>query len=136
MGKIMEWINGKSKLTKDGAEILDPRPMEMPVGFEKPDSIQEIIRKLITDPAIRNDLDQAGIETFDEADDFEIEDDEPISPHEDNFDPQHILARDQETKAGAVKAPTAAEIQKAVELLKQLEAKKQPPAAAKPKEGA
>lgn len=71
-----------SKHDERGFEIPDPNPMEMPVNFKRPLTIQEQIRQLIRVEAsavARN----SGYETFEEADDFEVGDEpEVYSPYE------------------------------------------------------
>ena len=105
---------GRSILNKEGAEILDPTPVEIPIGFERPESIQSMIRRLVLDPQLREELQNQGAETFDEADDFDIADDDvPQSPHEENFDPMHLLAREQEINSGFVKPRSKEEIEAA-----------------------
>lgn len=124
---------GKAVLTRDGLEVLDNRPVELPVGFERPESIQETIRRLVTDPALRAELEGKDIETFDDADDFEIPDDEPVSPHEENFDNLHLLAREMEELSGIVKPRTPEEIkasQEAIERIRKAHAKELPPKSA------
>lgn len=79
-------------LTKDGAEIPDPTPLEIPAGFKIPETaeqrIQRMVRHSMSEWAARNEA-----ETFEEADDFDISDDEdPTSPYETHFDP--VLGRD------------------------------------------
>lgn len=108
---------GLSIMTPDGSEILDPRPVTLPVGFERPESLQETIKRLITDPAIRRELEDAGAESFDEADDLDIEDDVPQSPHEDVFDPMHLLSREQEVMGGAVRPRSPEEVAAAKKVL-------------------
>lgn len=117
--KAKEYIKatGRSFITKDGSEIPDSTPVELPIGFERPESIQESIRRMILDPALRAELQANDIETFDEADDFEIEDDFPQSPHEETFDPMHLLSREQEVMAGAVKQRSVEEIEAARKIL-------------------
>lgn len=115
----LEFPNGRSKILPDGSELPDPRPMALPVGFERPPSIQELIRQLVTDPQIREELRASDAESFDEADDFDIEDDLPVnSPHEDQFDPLHLLAREQEIMSGTVKPRSREELEQAEETLK------------------
>lgn len=78
------------KQTLDGSEIPDPTPMAPPVGYIKQPSMVDNIRNLIRSERLRQDAETAGAETFDEADDFDIEDDpEPISQYdyEPEFDP-------------------------------------------------
>lgn len=108
----------KSFLTDDGSELPDPRPVALPVGFERPETIQQMIRRLITDPRMREELSGGGAETFDEADDFEIpEDDTPRSPYEEQFDPLHLVSREQEIANGMVAAPTAEELSAAADII-------------------
>lgn len=131
MSKLLEkakefWDKGRSFITPDGAEIPDPRSLELPVGFERPESIQETIRRLVTDPAIREQLQVDNVETFDEADDFEIDDDVPlVSPHEEQFDPHFLLSREQEIMAGTVKPRSREELEAAAAVIAQ-HAKKPP----------
>lgn len=58
-----------------GLEYLDPTPVAIPVGAQRPESLAETIRRLV-----RNDLSinaaQAGLETFEESIDFDIDDPE------------------------------------------------------------
>lgn len=76
-----------AQLNERGHEILDETPLAMPLGFKKPESLQSQIQRLV-----RNELSaraaSEGHETFDEADDFDIEDDDydPRSPWELGFD--------------------------------------------------
>lgn len=58
-----------------GREIPDPRPMEMPLGLRKPESMEEMIRRFVRVEASRI-AQKEGMETFEEADDFEVEDDD------------------------------------------------------------
>lgn len=131
MTKLLEkakecWERGKSFILPDGSELPDPRPVELPVGFERPESIQEMIRRFVTDPAIRRELEANDVESFDEADDLDIEDDLPQTPHEDRYDPLHLLTREQEIMAGAVKPRTAEELAAAREAIEEVR-KKHPP---------
>lgn len=67
-----------------GREILDPTPVAIPLGFGRPESLEEkmhrMVRSYVSAIAQNN-----GHESFEEADDFEVEDDDtlqPSSPHE------------------------------------------------------
>lgn len=113
----LEFHDGRSIMTPDGSEIPDPRPVQLPVGFERPESIQDLIRRLVTDRQIRDDLASSDIESFDEADDFDVMDDiPPTSPYEENFDPQGIIAKEQAIRAGAVRDLTPEEKEAAIVL--------------------
>lgn len=76
------------KYNKQGEEIPDTTKPEIPLGFKKPDSLAEQVRRLIRSEQLRQAALSAGHETFEEADDFEVGDDyDPRSPYEEVFDP-------------------------------------------------
>lgn len=80
----------RTMFNKKGEEIPDPTPVSIDTGIKKPLTINEMIRKLVKDESFRASLEAKGIETFEEADDFEIGDDyDPSSPYEEHFDPAH-----------------------------------------------
>lgn len=76
-------------LNDKGHEVPDPTPVALPVGFRPPPTMVELIRM-----HVRRELSQAavadGAESFEEADDFDIEDDrlDPSTPYEELFEPQ------------------------------------------------
>lgn len=77
-----------AKLDELGREVLDPTPVAIPVGFQKPESLAETIRRLVRTEEFRRAVERQGMETFEEADDFEVgEDYDPSSPYETQFDP-------------------------------------------------
>lgn len=84
---------GEVRLDEFGREIPDPTPVELPVGFKQQETIAQmvarLVRKDVSEYAARNDQ-----ETFDEADDFTLdeEDFDPHTPYEESFDP--TLGRD------------------------------------------
>lgn len=68
--------------TPDGKfEVPDQTPVEMPLGYERPESLESMIARMV-----RNFSAQAqahGDETFEEADDFDMNDDsELVSPYQ------------------------------------------------------
>lgn len=134
----LEFPEGRALLNSDGSEVLDSRPLALPIGFERPESIQETIRRLVTDRSIQADLAASGAESFEEADDFEVDDDLPIdSPYEENFDPGHVITREQEVRAGAVRPLTPEEIKAASDAVVALRANSkvaEPPKKAEPPE--
>lgn len=76
--------------TMDGKEIPDDTPMAPPIGFIKTPSLAERIRDMVRSEHLRLAAESVGAETFEEADDFNIDDDPfPGSEYEfdDNFDP-------------------------------------------------
>lgn len=70
------------RLNERGEEVPDDTPVALPVGFKAPESLQDQIRRLIH-TELSNQAQDAGMETFEEADDFEVGDDyDPHSPYE------------------------------------------------------
>lgn len=89
-GSEVEPVSVKSNvglLDTLGREIVDGRPMSPPLGYKKTPSISEQIREMVRSHALEQAL-ASGVETFAEADDFEVGDDlDPSSPYEEYFDP-------------------------------------------------
>lgn len=97
----LDWINPKiwfSRMSKEdyvrknmekglsansGFEIPDPTPMAPPIGYKRQPSLAEQIREMVRSEKLAQEAAAAGAETFEEADDFDVEDDEfPASPYE------------------------------------------------------
>lgn len=69
----------KTRYTPDGVfEIPDPTPAAVPIDFRPPPSMQEMLRMYVRSELSRVAQDQ-GAESFEEADDFDIEGEEAIS---------------------------------------------------------
>lgn len=63
-----------------GREINDPAPMELPFGTRKPETLTDMIRRMIR-VDVSAAASDAGGETFEEANDFDVdEDDAEINP--------------------------------------------------------
>lgn len=75
-------------LDEKGNEVPDPTPASIPAGFKVPESLQEQIKRLIR-TSLSEQADEQGMETFEESEDFDIDDDmfDPSSPYEEVFDP-------------------------------------------------
>lgn len=116
--------NKMSSYNEKGEEIPDSRPTELAINFKAPQPLEDRIHQLVTGALIQRDLEAAGIETFDEADDFEMDDLDPTTPYEENFDPLHIAARNQEIRHGFVKDIPPDVIAKARELIAKADAVK------------
>lgn len=74
-----------SKLDEFGRELPDPVPMAPPVGYKKVPSMVDTIRDMIRSEKLRAYALEQGAETFEEADDLDIDDPddfEPYSEHE------------------------------------------------------
>ncbi len=79
---------------KHGRELPDSTPLAMPAGFTPPETLAEQIQRLVR-TQVSDKAEELGQESFSEADDFEIEDDDeadPTSIFEQHFDP--VLGRD------------------------------------------
>lgn len=64
----------------DGKELPDPVPLSQPLGYVPPEDLMTMIRRMVHSEMAQTILKDAGIETIDEADDFDIEDD-PLDPY-------------------------------------------------------
>lgn len=113
------WAHRKGKrLDQDGRELPDPTPLAPPVGYNRQPSISEQIRDMVRSEALRAAAEAGGVETFEEADDFDVGDDfDPSSPYEQQFDPVSVSelrrrakeAQDKLAKAEALAAQTASQ---------------------------
>lgn len=65
----------------DGKEVLDPTPVAIPAGMGKPESLVDTIRRLVRNE-ISHEAQSQGIESFEEANDFDVEDEDWTSPYE------------------------------------------------------
>jgi len=80
--------------TKRRFEPFDDTPVEWPLGVRAPESLEQKIARMVRTSVSMHAQGQ-GFESFDEADDFEVDDDgdEPESVHELDDD-QERIARD------------------------------------------
>lgn len=83
--------------TVDGRELPDPVPISPPLGFIEQPSMVDHIRAMVRSEHLRFAAEQAGAETFEESDDFDIpDDDEPLSAYDmaDDYEPvSHFRTR-------------------------------------------
>lgn len=77
-------------LDKFGHETPDPTPMAPPVGYVRQPTMVDIIRQQIQSHKLAQEAEAAGLETWEEANDFDIPDDPipPGSPWEEIYDPE------------------------------------------------
>lgn len=74
-------------------EWPDPRPMSPPLGYIPETSLSEKIRQMVRSEHLRYAAMNSGMETFEEADDFDVDDDfDPSSPYEMFFDQPIVSA--------------------------------------------
>lgn len=77
------------KKFKDGSEIPNEKPIAVPAGLRRPETIQDIVRRLVR-PLVDMELSQYASEAEDSIDsvtDLDEDDDEAQSPHELVHDP-------------------------------------------------
>jgi hypothetical protein len=83
-----------AKINKQGKEVIDTTPVELPLNWKRPVSLSERIRSAARQEISRL-ADEKGYETFEEADDFDVDDDfDPRSPWEMDFDQEMEQGRD------------------------------------------
>lgn len=63
------------KFNEKGQELPDPAPLAIPLGAKKPETLVEMMRRLIRQDLSRH-AQEEGNETFEEANDFDIEEDD------------------------------------------------------------
>lgn len=72
----------------DGREYLDPTPIAPPIGYKRQPSLSDQIREMVRNERLQAELEAAGLETFEDADDFEVGDDyDPSTPWENDTTP-------------------------------------------------
>lgn len=71
-----------------GQELPDPTPIAVPAGFKRPETLAEQVQRLVR-THISREAAEAGMETFEESEDFDIPDDpdDPTTVYEEWFDP-------------------------------------------------
>lgn len=59
-------------------EIPDPVPVALPVGAERPPTIQEMLKLYLANDRVQQELADEDFETFEEADDFEPDEEDML----------------------------------------------------------
>lgn len=93
-----------------GQEVPDPVPMAPPIGYKKQPSMVEIVRDMVRGEKLRLEALEAGSETFEESEDFDVGDENAIelrSGYENDFDPPLVeIAKEVEiARKSAANAP-------------------------------
>lgn len=90
----------KAQLNEKGQEVLDSTPMAKPPGWTEPETIVQQIHRLVREEISRQAVAE-GFESFEEADDFDVDDDPEIkSAYE--IDEGLPRWKDEEQKARAI----------------------------------
>lgn len=85
MEDVYKTTDKNNRFNEDGHEVLNPTPMQPPLGYKPQLSLSEQIRQQVRQLKNLEDLDP---ETEEEADDFDIEDDpQPQSRWENDMIP-------------------------------------------------
>lgn len=94
------------KFNDHGEELVDGRSMEPPLGYEPSESLAEQIARAVRSHAIQQAIADAGGETEEEANDFDVGDDfDPTSPYEAYFEPITESEFDRLIKSGRFTFP-------------------------------
>lgn len=102
-------------LNPDGTQVLDPTPIAPPVGYKKHPSMVEIVRDMVKSERLAQAAREAGAETLEEAEDFDVQDEYLMeSPWENDFDPPLVelieagrqVVAERERQEAAVKPPS------------------------------
>lgn len=85
-GKKMTKRKINAKIKKESwKEYPDPTPVAIPVELQRPESMDERLKRILADDRMKSNMMQSGLETIDEASDFDVEDtfedDAVLSPH-------------------------------------------------------
>lgn len=88
----------KSKNQRQRFEKVDPTPVAIPVGFHRPPTLAEQVARLVKSERWNYEMARQGHETFEEANDFDIDDEfggvdrsipfEDGSPYEEKYQGQ------------------------------------------------
>lgn len=95
-GKFKPRVAVSERLDALGHEKLDDTPLAVPLGFQRPPTLAEQVARLVRSERFKESLEDEDLETFEEADDFDIPDDpvDPTTPYEEDFDHAIISAVD------------------------------------------
>lgn len=77
MKKVIEAVKAArrafvQRYNEKGQEVPDPRPVEIPLGLRRPKDIHEMIHDALRGERMRLAAEQAGVESWEEANDFEV----------------------------------------------------------------
>lgn len=116
------------KFDEKGRELPDPTPMELPSGFRAPESLESMIARMVRG-RISQLANDEGMETFEEANDFELGDEEDLlTPSEEREMKLEALREDQlrlkELEDGFAEEAKAAKLRESIERRAQRKRKK------------
>lgn len=72
----------RAMIDQNGAELHNPTPVSIPIGQQRPPTLKEQIQRVLR-TELSNQAASQGHETYEEANDFDIDDDDTMySPYE------------------------------------------------------
>lgn len=84
-----------SALSEKGQEIPDSTPHTASLGKRRAKSIRDNVVEILRSEKWREAMEENGEETFEEADDFDVDDDfDPSTPYEEFFEGEYALLRE------------------------------------------
>lgn len=100
--KILEHLIGRCGYNKKGEEIPDPVPKELKIDMETEMPLELKVMRAIRSEDWQRRMEQRGLESWEEANDFDIDEEEPEfkSMHED--DGGDIMAFEEGVRRGFV----------------------------------
>lgn len=104
-------------------EENDGVPAGIPVNYRRPPTLQEQIARFVQSAQIRQELANAGVETFEESEDFDVPDDnahDMTSPYERHYDDElgREISNAERPYVNELKKQSGEVIKKAVETAK------------------
>lgn len=72
------------KYNSKNEEVLDKTPIALPIGYEKPETLAELVQRMVKNQAYLQHF--QGKESYEEANDFDIDDDGEELPYTTKFD--------------------------------------------------
>lgn len=86
--KAADWVANIRQQDDEGREVIDPKPLAIPAGFQRPETLAEQVQRLVQRQVSEAAM-LAGEETWEEANDFDIDEDfDPTTPWETIYDPE------------------------------------------------
>lgn len=102
MFKILEHLRGRSGYNRKGEELPDPVPTQLHIDIEAEMPLHEKVLRAVQSSEWTRRMNEQGIETYEEANDFDIPDDlgDPRSIHEEQSG--DMLAYEEGVRSGFV----------------------------------
>lgn len=89
-------------------EPFDPVPLELPAGTQRPETLQDIFARLMREERARKVFEESGYESPEEADDFDLEDEDVLDLSRYEFDETSPEALEGYEKLDPVPEPSLA----------------------------